>query len=254
MDQAWLELPSAVSGSDYVTTTLSYGGERNYTHLYDKKRFVSLWTAYPLNSSHMGSLSRPNDWSYNPNIAEQYQANLCSRSYSGDTYSRGHMIPNGSRDGIREMQLQTFHVTNSVPQRQNYFNGTIWNALEQGVQAEAKDEEIYVVTGVAFSKVGESKSISYITPKDDTSQQCAIPNYFYKLVLKVRKSGSTVTDAETVGFWFEHKDYSDNDYTQYSVSVDQVEAWTGFDFFVNLPDSVEASAETNSSWSAFASF
>jgi endonuclease G len=202
----------------------------------------------------MGSLSRPNDWSYNPNISEQYQANLCSHSYSGDTYSRGHMIPNGSRDGIREMQLQTFHVTNSVPQRQNYFNGTIWSALEQGVQAEAKDEEIYVVTGVAFSKVGESKSISYITPKDDTSQQCAIPNYFYKLVLKVRKSGSTVTDAETVGFWFEHKDYSGNDYTQYSVSVDQVEAWTGFDFFVNLPDSVEASAETNSSWSAFASF
>jgi endonuclease G len=73
-------------------------------------------------------------------------------------------------------------------------------------------------------------------------------------VLKVRKSGSTVTDAETVGFWFEHKDYSGNDYTQYSVSVDQVEAWTGFDFFVNLPDSVEASAETNSSWSSFASF
>lgn len=202
----------------------------------------------------MGSLSRPNDWSYNPNIAEQYQANLCSRSYSGDTYSRGHMIPNGSRDGIRGMQLQTFHVTNSVPQRQDSFNGTIWSALEQGVQAEAKDEEIYVVTGVAFSKVGESKSISYITPKDNTSQQCAIPNYFYKLVLKVRKSGSTVTDAETVGFWFEHKDYSGNDYTQYSVSVDQVEAWTGFDFFVNLPDSVEASAETNSSWSAFASF
>ena len=202
----------------------------------------------------MGSLSRPNDWSYNPNIAEQYQANLCSRSYSGDTYSRGHMIPNGSRDGIRGMQLQTFHVTNSVPQRQDSFNGPIWSALEQGVQAEAKDEEIYVVTGVAFSKVGESKSISYITPKDNTSQQCAIPNYFYKLVLKVRKSGSTVTDAETVGFWFEHKDYSGNDYTQYSVSVDQVEAWTGFDFFVNLPDSVEASAETNSSWSAFASF
>ena len=254
MDQAWLELPSAVSGSDYVTTTLSYGGERNYTHLYDKKRFVSLWTAYPLNSSHMGSLSRPNDWSYNPNIAEQYQANLCSHSYSGDTYSRGHMIPNGSRDGIREMQLQTFHVTNSVPQRQNYFNGTIWSALEQGVQAEAKDEEIYVVTGVAFSKVGESKSISYITPKDDTSQQCAIPNYFYKLVLKVRKSGSTVTDAETVGFWFEHKDYSGNDYTQYSVSVDQVEAWTGFDFFVNLPDSVESGAEKNTSWSSFQSF
>jgi hypothetical protein len=33
--------------------------------------------------------------------------------------------------------------------------------------------------------------------------------------------------------------------------VDQVEQWTGFDFFANLPDGIEASAEKNASWSAF---
>ena len=151
------------------------------------------------------------------------------------------------------MQKQTFHVTNSVPQRQNKFNGSIWNELEQAVQAVAKSEEIFVVTGVALNKVGENKTVSYVTPSK-SSQQCAIPNYFYKVVLKVNYSGSTVTSASTIGFWFEHKDYSNNDYTQYSVSVDQIEAWTGFDFFVNLPDSVENAAEKNTSWSAFQSF
>ena len=213
---------------------------------------VSLWTAYPLNSSHMGSLSRPNNWEYNPAFNSSDQAAITSGSYSGSTYSRGHMIPNGSRNGIKAMQLQTFYATNSVPQRQNKFNGSIWNSLEQAVQAVARNEEIYVVTGVAFNKVGETKSIDYVQDKD--SKDCAIPNYFYKVVLKVEKSGSTVTSASTIGFWFVHQDYSDNDYAKYAVSVDQIEQWTGFDFFVNLPDGVEAAAEKNSSWSTFQNF
>lgn len=151
------------------------------------------------------------------------------------------------------MQKQTFYVTNSVPQRQNKFNGTIWNALEQAVQSVANSEEIFVVTGVALNKVGENKTISYVTPSK-TSQKCAIPNYFYKVVLKVTYSGNTVISASTIGFWFEHKDYDGTDYTQYAVSVDQIEQWTGFDFFVNLPDGVEATAEKNSNWTTFKNF
>ena len=255
--QSWLELPAAVSGSQYVVTTLSSGGERNYTHLYDKTNYLSLWTAYPLKSSHMGSLNRPG-WSYNPNIDSKYQADLTDRSYAtgedGKEYSRGHMIPNSSRNGISEMQKQTFYVTNSVPQRQDKFNGSIWSELEKAVQSVAKSEEIYVVTGVALNKVGESNAIKYVSPKDNSSQRCAIPNYFYKVVLKVNYSGSTVTSASTIGFWFVHQDYAGTDYTQYAVSVDQIEAWTGFDFFVNLPDNVENAAEANSNWTTFKNF
>lgn len=252
VDESWLELPSGMDG--YLINTLYASGERNYTHLYDPDTYTSLWTAYPLNSSHMGSNKRPGSWSYNPKIDTDLQADLCSGSYSGE-YSRGHMIPNGSRNGNREMQLQTFYVTNSVPQRQDRFNGTIWNYLENAVQSVASSEEIYVITGVTFNKVGESKTIKYTTPNKNSSQKCGIPNYFYKAVLKVNKSGSTVTSASTIGFWFEHKDYDKSDsYENYSVSVDQLEEWLGYDLFVNLPDNVEAQAETNKSWSSFRSF
>ena len=82
-----------------------------------------------------------------------------------------------------------------------------------------------------------------------------MPNYFYKVVLKVEKSGSSVTSAKAIGFWFEHTTYSDsNAYANYAVSVDQIEQWTGFDFFVNLPDTVEISAEKNTSWTTFQNF
>ena len=86
-------------------------------------------------------------------------------------------------------------------------------------------------------------------------QPGAIPNYFYKLVLRVKYSGSTVSDARAIGFWMEHKAYTGDSYVNYTVSVDQIEQWTGFDLFVNLPDPIESSAESGTlSWSAFTSW
>lgn len=248
----WWEVPAAMSGTNLYVNTLFYGGERNYTIAYDKEDYTTYWVAYPLNSSHMGSLSRPGSWSFDPNLDESYQVDLCSHSYSSN-YSRGHLIPNSSRNNIKGMQLQTFHVTNSVPQLQDKFNGSIWNALEQAVQDIAESEEIYVVTGTALQTVGGNESISYTTAKDDT-KSVPVPNYFYKVVLKVETSGSTVTSASAIGFWFVHQNYSDSLYANYAVSVDQIEQLTGMDFFVNLPDSVESAAEANSSWSTFQNF
>ncbi len=230
-------------------------GERNYTHYYDSATYTSLWTAYPLEAKHMGSYSRPENWSFNPNLSTTVQVNLCNRSYTNsDTYVRGHLIPNASRNGIKAMQLQTFYVTNSVPQIHENFNSGIWQTLEAALQSEAESEIVYIVTGVAFNKVGESKTITYTTAKDDT-KRVPIPNYFYKVALKVTTNSSgVVTDAESIGFWFENKAYSTTAYTNYTVTVDQVEAWTGFDFFPNLPDAVESGAEKNNSWSTFSGF
>ena len=251
VDQSWLELPGAVSHSNYLVNTYYDGSNRNYTHLDDKSTYTSLWTAYPLNSSHMGNLSRPGSWSFSPNISESLQVDLTDHTYSSD-YSRGHMIPNASRNGNSVMQRQTFYVTNSVPQIQDNFNGGIWASLEGALQSIGKKEEIYIVTGVAFNKVGETKTVKYTTAKDD-NKNVPVPNYFYKVVLRVKKSGSTITSASTIGFWFEHKTYSDS-YSNYAVSVDQIEQWTGMDYFVNLPDAVENSAESNSNWTTFQNF
>lgn len=256
VDEDWLELASGKEGSQYVVST-TYAGERNYTVFYDTSMMTPLWTAYPIESRHMGSYPRPSSWSYNPNIDEKYQIKVTDGSYANSTYSRGHMCPNGSRNGNATMQNQTFYVTNQVPQIQNSFNSGIWSNLEGAVQGVAKsnaNEEIYVVTGVAFNKGAESHTINYTSPRDASSQKVPIPNYFYKLVLRVKTSGTTVTDAVCVAFWFEHKTYSDS-YANYTVSVDEVEAWTGFDFFVNLPSEIEARVEAkNTSWEAFKSF
>ena len=249
----WLEMTSTLPGDRYVVNTTYDGKERNYTHFYDKTMMTSLWTAYPLNISHMGKYDRPK-WSYNPAISSEYQMHVTSGSFSDDAYSRGHMCPNGSRNGNKTMQNQTFYVTNPVPQIQNEFNGSIWATLEGAVQEIGRREEIYIVTGVTFNKGNENKEIKYVKPKKDASQDCPIPNYFYKVVLRVKHSGNTVTDARAIGFWFEHKKYGTKakDFENYTETVDKIEEWTGFDFFINLPDKLEAAAESASpNWSEF---
>lgn len=267
----WLELPGGTEGtkqtasegfkyvsedSRYITDVLMASGKRNYTHYFDTEMYTSLWTAYPLYSAAMGDLSRPSNWHSNPNIDTKYQINVWDGSYNaGGDYSRGHLIPNGSRNGIKAMQLQVFYATNSVPQVQTKFNDGIWNSLENALQeiAKAKTDTVYVVTGVAFNKVGGSETVNYISPAHD-SKKCPVPNYFYKVALKVKRSGSTITAASAVGVWMENKVYGDSNYSQYAVSVDQIEEWTGLDFFVNLPEELQKTAESNTSWTSFKSF
>jgi endonuclease G len=86
------------------------------------------------------------------------------------------------------------------------------------------------------------------------SKVVPIPNYYYKVLLKVRRSGGTVTAASAIGFWFTHEAHSGENWQNFAVSVDEIEQKTGFNFFANLPPSVEASAETNTNWNTFRNF
>lgn len=254
LDKDWLELASIKEyGTRYVVNTTYAGEKRNYTVFYDTEMMAPLWTAYPLNSSHMSG-GRTGEWSYNPSISEAHQIKVCEGSYTpSSNYARGHMCPNGSRNNNETMQQQTFYVTNQVPQIHNGFNNGIWKNLESAVQVLAKNEEIFVTTGVSFRKGNETPQIQHISPSKHPDQQVPIPPYFYKLVLRVKYVAASVTDASCTAFWFEHKAYESGDnFDNYRKSVDQVEEWTGFDFFVNLPDEIENVAEAkNISWAQF---
>ena len=256
--QGWLELPAISGNEDHVETFYS-GSKRNYTYNYEYSSYTSLWVAYPLYSSTTGG-SRSGSWSSNPSLHPSYQVNIWSGSYGVDygstIYARGHQIPDADRSNESTMQSQTYYATNSTPQIQTRFNDGIWSSLENAVRdAIPSGDTLYVVTGAVFNKINESKSVTIIHPQHDSGKSVPVPNYYWKALLKVKRSGKTITSASAVGVWLEHKQYEKgSSYTSYTVSVDQIEAWTGFDLFTALPDTQEASAETNSSWSVFSSF
>ncbi len=274
----WLELPAKQTGSDYYNGVFKVGSARNYSYMYQYSTYTSMWTAYPLYASTMsGSEAIPGPytpmqmaseedrgqtWAANPNIEKSLQVNVWSGSYNvnlvnppyvSDYYARGHQIPNADRSNNGNMQTQTYYATNSTPQIQNRFNGYIWGNLEDAVRESVKDT-VYVATGPVFRTVGGSESITIIHPSHDTGKDVPVPNYYWKVLLKVKRTNGVVTSASAVGFWFEHKQYNSQDYTPYVKSVNQIEALTGLDFFVNLPDNLEETAEANTNWTTFKNF
>ena len=266
-----------MTGSNLTSGTIFDGSNRNYSYLYDKSMYTSLWIAYPLDKSTCtGTSQHSGSWQSTPGISVNDQINIWDRSYNvyyGDTeysdpfstsgredYSRGHQIPDADRQYNETMVQQTYYAINSTPQIQNKFNGGIWGSLETAIRTLVidKNKTVYIVTGAAFQKKGEpEQEVTWILPRSD-SKRCPVPNYYWKAVLQIKKDSSgSVTSASAVGFWYEHKEYESGthfDNSGFVKSVNQIESWTGFDLFTNLPDSIEESVENNTSWTSFQNF
>lgn len=257
----WLEIPAALDGAtDNTVGTLYDGSTRNYSFLYDHTTYASLWVAYPLAPSDIEGSLKHSSWAKcdlvdadkQVDISKSYGVSYPTTNYDSNLYARGHQIPDADRDNTSATMLsQTYLSVNSTPQIQNGFNGGIWSSLENAIRTEVEDykDTVYITTGPVFQTVdGKGKEeVTYITNQGD-SKSVPVPNYYYKVVLKVKGNS-----ASAIGFWFEHKEYSDS-YTNYAVSVDQIEEWTGLNFFVNLSDDLENAAESNSSWTSFQGF
>lgn len=263
----WLELPAPSSSTYTGCTTMTHRAhlqgpdeERNYTIFYDPETMIAYWVAYPICAAHLGS-GREEAWGYDPKIDQKHQtkvskgygANIATANYPKNFYARGHQIANADRSGAPEMMAQTYYSTNMTPQLQNGFNGGIWAKLEDAVRGMVPhDDTLYVVTGAVFSKKGHKDTIKTILNHND-SKTLQVPNYYYKVVLKVdRNPQGTITGARTLGFWLPHDDLKGHTWDEYTMSVDQIEEFTGFDFFPGLPDSLENAAEANSSLTEFA--
>ncbi len=278
----WLEMPSYTVGEMAGTTTSALndlytvthyaqmGGKnaRNYTILYDPAVYASYWVAYPLCTAHLGS-GRDEDWGFDPVVPQSKQTSVYkgygvsapSDVYASQHYARGHQLPNADRNGVDAMMAQTYFSTNMTPQLQNGFNSGVWSHLEAAVRSVAEQhasDTVYVVTGAAFRKKGGNETIQTITNRD--GKVLPVPNYYWKVLLRVKWSNDpqpAVAGATAIGFWLEHRDNYDNgssNYLPYVTSVDQIEEWTGFDFFSNLSTPLQSGAEVATDWAAFKAY
>ena len=260
LNKDWMELPespTSLNGKYLVTMRGELNGVdvRNYTILYDLSRFASLWTAYVLCADHHGS-GTGSGWTVNKQIpaSKQTSVKYAYPSVDGVTYDRGHQIPNADRNADNSLQNQTYYWTNSTPQHAS-FNQGIWNNLENQVRSlVSSTDSVYVITGPVYQTVGGSETVRTFVNSSNDSKTVPIPNYYYKVLLKVRRSGGQITAASAIGFWFTHEDHSGENWQSFAVTVDEIEQKTGFNFFANLPPAVEATAEQNKNWNTFRNF
>ena len=236
----WMELPE-VEISDgrafvYYMTEADGKPVRNYSMLYDASERVALWVAYPLTSGYIGT-GRTDAWNFDPKIPDIYEP-VIPRSWGVDGYDRGHQVPSGSRNANDGMNEQTFYFANMTVQNSD-LNQTVWMELENMEREYALEcDTLYVVTGPILDVDGDG-GIARI--EDNAGNKVAVPEAYFKVLLSYDAAGNTY---RSIAFYYDNADCSrQTPHADDIRTVAQIEDLTGFRFFPNLPDDVEASVK-----------
>lgn len=258
------EVPHLQGGNSefivYRVNDISFDTDRvNFCVEWDKTLKSNRWTCYILTKKNL----KKNTTRWSPSAGErQYPfdtQNLTMNDYftksdNEDCYSRsgfdhGHLCPSNDRLYSKDVNKQTFYMTNMQPQYA-VFNGSskehqysgLWINMENFVYSIASGNKFGANDTLFICKGGTIDQESQILMRVDNKM--IVPRYFYSAV--VWKHAST-GNYSGLAFWFEHTNvYHGNDKLKnYAISIDELETKLGgkIDFFCNLPDNVENKVE-----------
>lgn len=201
---------------DYVGMNISF----------NPKAHVPNWVAWELTGEEAkGTLPRGQKFVTDESVPGC--ADPWDYSYSG--YDRGHMAPAGDMKWDKKAMAESFYMTNICPQL-NSLNSGAWRTLEEKCRVWAQaDSAIVIVAGpVLTDKLTETIGDSHVV----------VPKRFFKVVLSPysnppRGIGFIMNNGKVAGGM-----------QKAAVSIDEVEALTGHDFFSALPDDVESVVES----------
>ena len=197
-----------------------------YTVSFNSETKIPNWVAYELTAEKVaGTVKRDNGYYPDPDIKAPQADN---NDYRSSGWDRGHMAPAGDMKWSKEAMHESCYFTNICPQNRN-LNAGDWNTLENKCRSWAQRYgSVQIVCGPI---VGEMKQGTL------GDNHVAIPDAFYKVLLVKMGEG-----YEGVGYVFENK-AGHRALNTYAMSIDEVEALTGYDFFHSLPDKLERMVE-----------
>lgn len=256
-----LEFPKLKKGTSEVIVheTAQYGV--NFCTEFDTSKKSQRWSCYAVyksnnlkgwkrknweNASWDGKTWKGDPFQIDKKIPENLQPSIkefgsSSLPSEGITYfQRGHIVASEDRICSKDVNGQTFYMTNMQPQR-GEFNTGIWEKMEERIrsfltynmstQATYANDTMYVCKGGTIDK--SEQILGY------TKNRFIVPKYFFAAVMIKNKSGH-----KAIGFWFEHKVYpSTEKLSAHIVNIAKLEELTGIDFFSNLPDDEERQIE-----------
>jgi len=210
---------------------------------YNRDKGTPNWVSWHLESAWTGSLSPVDTFRADPAVLPDWYR-VQSTDYFASGFDRGHMTPNADRDNPASIPLnqETFLMSNMVPQAPNNNQGP-WADLENFLRTLLGPNEVYVVAGPAgVGGSGDNGPANTIADGHVT-----VPAYTWKVALVLPAGdddASRVSAAtRTVAVIMPNDNNIDSDWHAYLTTVDAVEALTGYDFFVNVPDAIENSIE-----------
>ena len=219
-----LELPARLKHTperivEHTGFTLSFNREHNNPN----------WAAWELTADEAkGTLPRANDFEPDPKLPKNHQVTHADYTRSG--YDRGHMVPAADMKWDSKAMNDCFYMSNICPQT-HALNAGGWETLESACRRWAKQEgSVYIVCGPVY-KGTKHKTIG----KD---LKITVPEGFFKVVLSMREG-----KEKAIGFYYANSNAKQS-MAQTATTVDEIEALTGMDFFINIDDYLEERIES----------
>ena len=249
----WAELPRQKANNNIYITSHHSNNRRNYTVCYSREHRAPLWVAAPVHRTYKGDVKRVDNYDFDPTLPVNIQTSL-NRSYG--EYTRGHMVGSAERTATRDMNNQTFYVTNIAPQLRDGFNerGGAWNNLEYFVDRQLCADTLYVVTGAIyddFTAPDGTNIKARTTVNKNDNKRIGVPTAYYKALLRTKsgRTGKSVADCKAselkcAAFIVAHRsDVGHKPTAEDMISIKELERLTGVNFFANVPNAPENKAE-----------
>ena len=239
-----LEFPKLKGGHSTVLTHKLSNGEINYSVEWDIEKMSNRWTCYQIYASNAQQTVKrksqqsvdlyPKDPLWTPNSF------FSSDPYYRSGYDHGHLCPSQDRVNSRESNDQTFYLSNMQPQVHG-FNAGIWEVMERKMRTyitytSGSKDTLFICRGGTIDKQDQ---YTYIKNK------FIVPTYFFSAALmKYKVRGQGDWQYKAIAFWFKHENNNETSLKPYVISIKELEAKTGIDFFCNLPDNIERDIES----------
>lgn len=192
------------------------------------------WVSWHLDNSWLGSAPRQDDFRADTSLPAGWYR-VQSTDYSGSGFDRGHMCPSADRTITVAANSATFLMTNMIPQLPANNQG-VWANLESYSRTlVSQGNELYIISG--------GHGLQYFI----ANGHVAVPAQTWKVIIVLPSGINDVTrvttSTRTIAVVMPNSGSIGSDWRAYRVSVDQVEAITGFDFFSNVSSGIQAVIE-----------
>lgn len=205
-----------------------------YSLSYSRDNGGPNWVSWHLDTSWLGSTPRQDDFRADTTLpAGWYQVQ--ATDFSGSGFDRGHMCPSADRTITVAANSATFLMTNMIPQLPANNQG-VWANLESYCRTlVSQGNELYIISG--------GQGLRFFI----ANGHVAVPAQTWKVIVVLPVGSNDVsrvtTTTRTIAVVVPNSGTINSDWRTYRVSVDQVEAITGFDFFSNVSTGIQAVIE-----------
>ncbi|MFW6010646.1 MAG: DNA/RNA non-specific endonuclease [Gemmatimonadota bacterium] len=193
-------------------------------------RRMADWVAYRLTHRTVDGPALSRRWRVDPWLEPEER--LDPRDYLGAHdelgVDRGHLAPLAAFRGTLAGH-QTNYLSNVTPQRSALNQGP-WRRMEEAVRDLARQDTVHVMTGPLFERD--------MPELPEAGDPHAVPSGFWKIVAMDASGGPRV-----MAVVMEQEIARDADYCDRRVSVDEIEARSGLDFFWELDAEREEALE-----------